>query len=293
MRGVFWRRYLVWAVRNIPWTYEPMAMVLNSIFFFVVWNPGRRAVTRNLCAIFPHHSRFRNRLRAFRVFLSFAWTFTDTTHFNERRMQVDWEFEGLEHLQALGKEEGAIILTAHMGNYDLGSYLFAEMMKKQIVVVRLPELDPESEEFSRTLRERSATSGYRVNYNLDPGTLALTLVEALRNGEIVAIQGDRWFEGIPAEPVDLFGVRSALPAGPFALAIATGVPIYPLFVVRTSRRRYRVITHPPFHCRRDRADRKGAIMEGIDRWKAILEQTVRQHWHQWHTFEPFAREETR
>lgn len=290
MRGVFWRHYLAWAVRNVSWLWEPSAIVVNTLFFYLVWFPGRRAVARNLEAIFPESSRLRNTLRAFRVFWSFAWTHTDTMHFSERQMKVDWEFEGLEHLRSLASSQGAIILTAHMGNYDLGSYLFTEHLGKRLTVVRLPEVDPESDQFSRSKREGKGRPGYRVDYNLDPAGLAVSLVEALREGDVVAIQGDRSFPGIPSVEVELFGRKTHLPTGPFALAMATGAPIYPLFVVRSGRRRYRVITLEPFFCERGREDRDLRLRRTVEQWRSTLEPIIRRYWHQWHTFEPFTRD---
>ena len=53
----------------------------------------------------------------------------------------------------------------------------------------------------------------------------------LQRGEIIAIQGDRVTPVIHA-PGDFFGKPARVSAGPFALAMAARVPVYPLFIVR-------------------------------------------------------------
>jgi lauroyl/myristoyl acyltransferase len=290
IRGVFWRQLLSLAVINTPWFVEQIVLLGWTAFFYLVWPPGRRAVADNLGAVLPGSSRAMNYVRVFRVFWNFACTMTDTMHFNERRMDVDWEFEGNEHLQRLVDDHaGAIIITAHMGNYDLGSYLFAERMKRRITIVRVPEPDPDVEEFAVAKREEVAGDSFRVNYNTGPGLLALDLVEALRNGEVVAIQGDRVLPGVAGTPTTLFGRSTAIPTGPFALSMATGATVYPLFIVRRGWRRYRVITGEPFVCLRTGRDREMDIRASVETWKTLLERVVRAHWYQWFTFERFDR----
>ena len=56
----------------------------------------------------------------------------------------------------------------------------------------------------------------------------------------MAIQGDRVTGEISFLPATVFGKATRVPAGPFALALAARVPIYPVFVVRLGRRRYRL-----------------------------------------------------
>lgn len=290
IRGVFWRQLLSFAVINTPWFVEQIVLVGWTAFFYLVWPPGRRAVADNLGAVLPGSSRAMNYVRVFRVFWNFACTMTDTMHFNERRVGVDWEFEGDEHFQRLVDDRtGAIIITAHMGNYDLGSYLFAERMKRRITIVRVPEPDPDVEEFAVAKREEVAGDSFRVNYNTGPGLLALDLVEALRNGEVVAIQGDRVLPGVAGTPTTLFGRESAIPTGPFALSMATGATVHPLFIVRRGWRRYRVISGEPFVCQRTGRDREKDIRASVEAWKALLERVVREHWYQWFTFERFDR----
>ena len=287
MHGVFWRQLLRWAVLNVPIWLEPAAMASSSLFF-LIWGPGRRGVMRNLTAILPGSSTVANFFRTYRVFWNFAWTIADNVRFKELRVHPDWEFAGREHFERLQAEPGgAIVLTAHMGNYDLGAQLFAQNSDRKIVMVRAPETDPDTRRYEEELHERTAARDLKVDFSTRASELAIDLLHALGRGEIVAIQGDRVTPGIASLPASLFGKRAQFPAGPFALAMSARVPIYPLFIFRLGRRRYRLVAGAPFHVMRT-ADRGEAFAKGIEHWTRELETVLRAAWFQWFAFEPFS-----
>jgi len=106
--------------------------------FFLLWGPGRRGVMRNLKVIKPGSFAVTNFFRCYRVFWNYAWTIADNVRFKELRTIPDWEFSGWDHFQEMQARNGAILLTAHMGSYDLGAHLFSETSTRRIVMVRAP-----------------------------------------------------------------------------------------------------------------------------------------------------------
>lgn len=285
--GVFWRRLLRFAVLSVPVWLEPAVIGFWSLFF-LLWGPGRRGVMRNLAAILPGSNALTNFFRTYRVFWNYAWTITDNVRFKELRVHPDWEFAGIEHFERLIAEPGgAIILTAHMGNYDLGAQLFAESSDRKIVMVRAPETDPDTRKYEEELHARTAAS-VKIDFSTRASELALDLLDALRAGNIVAIQGDRVTPGIASIPATLFGRPAYFPAGPFALAMSARVPIYPLFIFRLGRRRYRLVTSAPFEVVRTTRDRDEAFARALTRWTQELETVVRAAWFQWFTFQPYS-----
>lgn len=283
VRGVFWRQFRRWAVLNVPPWLEPAIVAFWSLFF-LLWGPGRRGVMRNLKAILPGSTALVNFLRCYRVFWNYAWSISDTGRFREMHMIPDWEFEGPENLDALQSSGGAILLTAHMGSYDLGAHLFAEVSGRRIVMVRAPEVDPQTRQFE----EQHVKGEVEIAFNTDGGALAIDLLHALRDGAIVAIQGDRMAGEISGLPATLFGKAIELPAGPFALAMTARVPIYPTFVVRMGHRRYLLRADPPIHITRS-SDRDADFAAAAKTWTATLEEVIRGAWYQWFMFEEFAK----
>jgi len=288
VQGILWRRLLRWAVLNIPLFIEPAVIAFWSLFF-LLWGPGRRGVMRNLTAIKPGSWAITNFFRTYRVFWNYAWTITDNMRFQERRTVPEFSFVGGEHFKALLRERsgGAIILTAHMGSYDLGAHLFAASTTRQIVMIRAPEVDPETRRYEEAKVRRTSEDGLRVGFNTT-GHLAFDLLSSVQRGEFVAIQGDRVTPGIATSPVTLFGRAAKVPSGPFALAMAARVPIHPMFVVRTGLRRYALISGAPITV--ERSGRNRDFGPAIAQWVAQLEEVIRDYWFQWFAFEPFFEE---
>ncbi|MGK2856249.1 MAG: hypothetical protein ACSLFQ_03480 [Thermoanaerobaculia bacterium] len=283
--GVFWRHFLAWAVKNMPAPLDAATMWLWSFFFFALWAEGRRGVMSNLGHILPGSSRVANFFRAYLVFQNFAWTIADSARFQSTDIGFDWEIRGGENLDAISDPgQNAILLTAHMGNYDIGSFIFARRVERTLSTVRAPEHEPETQEFALE-QQKKLSDRIKVHYNVTPETLAFELVEAIGRGEVVAIQGDRALPGVTSRPAPLFGKLIDLPAGPFALAMATRAQIFPVFVMRAGRRRYRVIAAPPITCARTKGSKEQAIATAMAEWAGVLETTVREHWYQWFTFE--------
>ena len=279
VRGVFWRQFLHFAAIHLPPWIEPVVVGFWCVFF-LLWAPVRRGVMRNLKAIKPGSSSIVNFFRAYRVFWNFAWTLCDTGLFRERGTVPDWEFTGYQHFEAMQAAGGAILLTAHMGSYDLGAHLFAERSGHHIVMVRARERDPET----RAYEEKRTSQDIQVEFNVKASDLAIDLLHAVRDGSIIAVQGDRVAGEIADIKSTLFGKPARYPAGPFALAMASKAPIYPVFIVRTGRRRYRVVAYPPILVHASR-DREAAFTQALDAWRAVLEEVIRTWWFSWFQFD--------
>jgi lauroyl/myristoyl acyltransferase len=282
VRGVFWRQFLVFAILNVPaWT-EPIVIAVWSLLF-LLWGPGRRGVMRNLKVIKPGSTALMNFFRCYRVFWNYAWTMGDTVRFKELRVMPDWEFVGWQHFETMQKSGGAILLTAHMGSYDLGADLFAETSNQRIIMVRAPEVDPQTHAFEETRKSDKV----QIEFNVEAANLALDLLHAVRDGGVVAIQGDRVTPGLSGVTATVFGRPTRLPAGPFALAMAARAPIHPMFIVRRGRRLYRLVACEPIRVPAIR-NREEAFSEAVAKWARELENVLRASWYQWFMFEEMA-----
>jgi lauroyl/myristoyl acyltransferase len=286
VKGIFWRRYLDWAIVNLPFYFYPLPLAFFTFFFFFFAAPARRAIVANLAVVIPGSSRAANHLRAFRTLYNFAWTIAEAAIHRILREEFSYELSGAEWLEELGSAPGAIVLTAHMGSYDLGAALFAEKFRREIRVVRAPEPDQQS---AQHLTASLAEGAVKVDYNTAGALLSFDLLKALREGEIVSIQGDRSEGPVAQMTARLFEHDVQLPSGPFVLALVAQVPIYPLFIARRGCRRYEIVVRRPIRVE-NTGERDKDIAEGMRQWCAILEETVTLRWDQWFAFTPiFAR----
>lgn len=286
LSGDYLSRVVAWAVDTVPYFYEPVIIFFYTTLIFVLAVPQRRAVQSNLRAIFPDAGAARIFFRSWRVFWNFAWTFTDATHCRNQRTGLDWEFVGDEFFDEFARnEEGAILLTAHTSNYDLAASLFADRINRRINTVRGTERTDELQQYAEQQRRKMLSDRFTVAYNKPESMLGLELLNALNRKESVAIQGDRAPAGVSVTPAKLFGRAVNLPKGPFVLAAAARCKIYPVFVVRLGRRRYRTIVWPPIE-HKPAPREVGQTTESLKQWSTILESTLRDYWYCWYAFEP-------
>jgi len=286
VRGVLWRHYLDFGVTNVPFYLIPITILFWTIFFFFFAVPARRAVLSNLRVIRRRSFSLTNYARAFLTFYNFAWTISDAADFKLNRNEFAYLIEGAEFLDRLASARGAVLLTAHMGNYDLGAAIFARRFLREIRMVRAPETDKQTAQHLDASLERAGGGAVRVAYNTAGMQLPFELLNALRDGQIVSIQGDRVVGDVAYREVRLFDRVVRLPEGPFMLAFVAQVPIFPLFVVRTGYHHYKIIACPPIECRHSGEPRSASVDRAMNAWCRTLEKELVLRWSQWFSFVP-------
>ena len=280
-------RFLHHALRVVPWFLEPVLIAGWTFLFFLIAKNQRLAVAANLRALHPGWTAWRARIGAWQVFWNFALTFVDGLRCETNTGGVDWVVEGLASLEDLSnREEGCIILTAHMGNYDLAAPMFASKFNRTLYTVRAPEREPETQRLREDeLKAKEARyPNFRSLYNKEGNLLGVELARLLREGNLVAVQGDRVIFDVSPMDVEVEpGLFMRLPKGPLFLARATDAPCFPLFIMRDGWRRYRVVVFPKIELP---PRKRGADDEAAKIWAATILQVVREHWQQWYVFEP-------
>jgi len=284
VRGIFWRRALDWGAIHLPEFLHPLIIGLCAALFFLVAHRPRHALISNLGLALPGSNSVSNFFRGWLVVHHYAESLTDSALHRLRGREFSFELDGEEHLHALVASRNAIVLTAHIGNYDLGAAHFAARFSRTLHQVRAPEAADETREHLRQAVE--AAPGMRVDFTSTEGLISFDLLGAIRRGEIVCIQGDRADRGLPTTTMEAFGKKIAVPAGPFQLACITETPIFPLFVTKVGPRRYRFSAFPPINCQRDGRNREAAIAGAAAQWGTVLQEAVRKFWPQWFAFAP-------
>ncbi|HLW36528.1 MAG TPA: lysophospholipid acyltransferase family protein [Chthoniobacterales bacterium] len=282
--SVFWRKVIDRTVAYVPAIFHWPLIWLGAIVFFFVAAPARKALLRNLKLIRPQSWRIANYLRVIRVFANFGWSLTDTAAYRILKARFRYEFEGMRFLDQLASAKGGIVLTAHMGSYDLAAALFAQKFHRVVRMVRAPESDARSAEHVDLALQQASAGAVQVGYSDDGTALAFELLKALRAGEIISIQGDRIVGTVGRENVDLFDRKIPLPNGPFVLSLVSEAAIFPIFIVRTGYRKYKIVAREPIVCANGNASRDETVTEAMQRWAGALQEITRTYWPQWFAF---------
>jgi KDO2-lipid IV(A) lauroyltransferase len=273
--GVFWYRLHCWAVRSMPEPAVRAAVLAFSSAFFVLLPRIRRALAANLDPVLGPCGWLERQRRAYRTMRAFAWCLTERYERLATDVPFDVEPEGLDRWREVASGGGFVMVTGHVGNWELGSAIPADVEARTVHVVREEELDPRAQEFVRGLLARMGPR-YETHFAGADPTLAVRLREALDRGEIVALQADRPRRGGRAIETRLFGRPFLLPAGPLALARAAGVPVLPVFVLRRGRRRYVLAVGEPIRDVHPEAGTRAVA--------SALEAAIRRSPHQWFCF---------
>lgn len=238
-----------------------------------------RTVRANLARAFPQRSEAEIACLARRIFRNYARYLVDYGRFrwapSEGFGAVIPALEGGEYLrEAFGANRGVILVTGHIGNWELGGAFFGQLGVK-VNVVTLPDGSRQID----SIREM-----YRGQYSINTIVLdgspfaSLEMIAALKRREMVAMLVDRWgkTDGVVST---FFGGTHYLPRGPFVLSQAAGAPILPAFVVRDGDS-YRGIVEPLLIVEQDDLGPYATRVSGA------IERVIRRFPDQWYNFVP-------
>jgi len=282
--GVFWYRFHRLLIRSLP---SPLLWVPSCIFntfFFIFLRKIRVAIASNLEQVLGPCGWWERQRRIYRTMWSFGWCLSERYErlVTDRPFHIDLDEAG--HWNEVARPgRGLMLVTAHLGNFEVGSMLPSQKESRRVHLVREPEVDVKAQEFLQDTLAGFTQTRYTMHFQSDDPLQGLDLLNALRRGDIVAVQGDRPRAGGKSIDATLFGKPFPLPPGPAALARIAEVPLLPVFVFREGRRRYRVVFRPPILPPRtdDRAADLAATMRAV---AAEVEWAIRRAPHQWFCF---------
>src|SRR5207244_4177482 len=130
-----------------------------------------------------------------------------------------------ERAIARAGQTGAIILTAHFGNWELLAYAHG-LLGHPITLVHRPMHNPL---FDRAITEIRTAAGTRA---IKKKAAAKEALRALKGHCILAIPSDQNHTRSFGVFVDFFGKRACTTPGVARLAMLTGAPVFPVFLVR-------------------------------------------------------------
>jgi lauroyl/myristoyl acyltransferase len=281
--GFFWYRLGYWTFTRLPsWT-EWVSVTCSAIFFFFALGRIRGALASNLDPVLGRATRLERWRRSFRTIWAFAWCFAERYRRFAEPERFSSILDGADNWRRVVESStGAVIVTAHIGPWETAAQFGASATERRVHVVREKEMDPRAQNFIRELLAR-ANGNYVTHFSGEDQTLSFELADALRRGEIVALQGDRPRSGGRTVVASLFGRPMPLPIGPAALARAAGVPIVPVFNFREGRFRMRAVVRPPFQVP-NTADRSADIAAAVHHLASEIEWAIRERPYQWFCF---------
>lgn len=187
--------------------------------------------------------------------------------------------EGAEEVSAaLRPYRGAILLSAHLGDWEMGG-IALHRLGHRVGAVVLPHRDARVNQFFDHQRLRCGVEPIPLGVRATARCL-----QRLREGWLLGLMGDREF-GTNGVTVSFFGRPVTLPRGPALLSLRSGAPALPLFVIREGpwRLRFHVGDAVPPPAKAHDASQVVALTQ---RYARIMEGVIRRYPSQWLMFQP-------
>lgn len=189
--------------------------------------------------------------------------------------------EGGHHLNEMVEAgQGGIIVSAHVGNYELAGHLLERLQTKINIVM----YDGEDAQIKQYLETATGPKSFNIIYIKDDMSHIYEMSAALRRNELICLHADRHVKGSRVIHHDFLGKQAAFPFGPFALASKLRAPVSIVFALKTGNGSYHFSATPAQVF-------EGRGTEGAEKmlkaYVAELEQKVQTYPEQWFNYFDF------
>ena len=260
---------------------EGFFRLFGALFFLISFR--RRGLTlKNLEIAFPEKSPKERRNIAWRAFLNMAEFTGDSFLLMANKLSRDEILSMVDDSQlekyiairnASGK--GAIHITGHLGNWELMAQYGALQGLESYVIARQGSNRLIDERIVVPLRTRY---GNQVLYKKNA---MISTVKALKRNEAVSFLIDQKISSKEGVPVQFFGHEVMAVASCAVLQMRFHPPVIPVFLMKTARRRYKLIIGDAIDWQDDGSPKEEQIQKLTQKYQRVIEETIRQYPDQW------------
>jgi len=265
-------------LRMIPRGLARLISGVLTVFVYLALGRLRRVGVRNLAMALPEVSAKKRRRILREVYRHLGWQlveFCRMPHYTAENTR-DWiRTEGLEHyLAAARRGKGVLVLTGHLGAWELSSFYHSLMGYPMGVVIR--RLDNRRlDDYVNRIR---CLHGNRVLHKVD---FARGLLTAMREGETVGILMDTNMTPPQGVFVPFFGRAACTASGLARVALRTGAAVLPGFMLWEAAERRYVLRFGPELDFSQSCDVESDVLAATAQCNQVLEGWIRRYPEQW------------
>jgi predicted LPLAT superfamily acyltransferase len=233
--GAKWmHRSLIWMMRNLPYRgiylfacifVIPFCMLFSHKGYIAIYHFFAIRRNENMALAFWH--TYMNHCMFAGIILDRFYTYSGG------KLNIEVENWELYHNLA-DKQDGFVILSAHIGNYEAAGYTFEAESKRFNALVYAGEAETVMENRRRMFENKNR---HMIVIKKDMSHL-FEMSNALANGEILSLPADRIFGSIRHYSIDFMGREAKFPAGPFAIAAQRDVAVLAINVMKIGAKKY-------------------------------------------------------
>ncbi len=234
---------------------------------------------QNLQIAFPELSAVQRNAILETTFRNLGWLLAEfcqmakyTPEFAQREVM---RYEGLEHyLNAKARGKGVLVLTGHLGAWELSSFVHSLLGEPMGMVIRRLD-NPLVDDFVNGIR---CMHGNRVLHKDD---FARGLITAMHRGEAVGILMDTNMTPPQGVFVPFFGIPACTGSGLARIARKTGACVIPGFLLWSEAEQRYVLTFGEELTLQKTADAEADALANTALFASVTEQYIRRYPDQW------------
>jgi predicted LPLAT superfamily acyltransferase len=205
-------------------------------FYFVLFSPSS---TRHIYSYFrqrQNQSVLRSILLVYRNYYTFGQTLLDKIIVLAGiKNNFTYHFEGEENLWRIASlKKGGILLSGHVGNWEIASQLLNKLQVKVNVVM----FDGEHQQIKNYLQQVTSDRAFNVIVMRDGLSHVFEIGEALQRGEWVCMHADRFVKETKTITHPFLNSPARFPMGPFSIAAAFNAPVSFVYAFKETSHHY-------------------------------------------------------
>ncbi len=262
----------------------PAYVLLRFVaLYYVIFSAQTSAIMLDFFKQRIGFSKFRSLLKLYRNYYLFGQSLIDKiVLMSGIPNRLTFNFDGEENLRKIvSMERGGILLSAHIGNWEIAGFLLKRLGTKFNIVMYEGEHKHIKEYLDSIVGERE----FNIIVIRNDISHIYQITDALSKNEIVCIHADRFVENHRTISTEFLGENANFPLGPFLLASRLKVPVSFVFAMKESTHHYHFFAsdiHEYESVNRNKAP--GNIL--LD-FVAELEKKIKLYPEQWYNYYNF------
>jgi len=194
-----------------------------------------------------------------------------------------FDFDGEPYLREM--TSGGIIISAHVGNWEIAG----QLLKRLDTKINLLMFDAEHQRIKQYLDRIHIYKNVRIIIIKDDLSHLYDIKNALAQNELIAMHGDRFVEKSRTVTCNFVGREAPFPYGPFYLASKFNVPVSFTYAMKESKKHYHFYATPLYTLPAvpSRTEREKAITGIVNEYARETEKVLRKYPIQWFNYYDF------
>ncbi|MBS1947460.1 MAG: lipid A biosynthesis acyltransferase [Bacteroidetes bacterium] len=198
-----------------------------------------------------------------------------------------FDFDGEIYLREMASQKkGGILLSAHIGNWEIAGHLLKRLNTK-INIVMFDEEHKKIKQYLDSVKGKKTMKVITIKENLSH---IYEINDALKNNELVCMHADRFLPANKTFTEIFLGSVARFPVGPFLLAAQFKVPVSLTFAMKESGNHYHFSATKPKEY--DLSSKEKFMRELLKDFTGEMEKKLKQHPEQWYNYYDFWKQQS-